>query len=51
MKRKHIIKEGADWWKIFANRISKEASNKDTSNVLNGLSKKDLVILKCSVSW
>lgn len=35
MIRKHIIKEGADWWKIFANRITKEASNKAIENGCN----------------
>lgn len=35
MIRKHIIKEGADWWKIFTNRIVKEASNKAIENGCN----------------
>lgn len=35
MKRKNILKEGADWWKIFANRIIKEASYKAIENGCN----------------
>ena len=35
MRNNNILKEGADWWKIFANRIVKEASYKAIENGCN----------------
>jgi hypothetical protein len=36
MRKNKILKESADWWKIFANRIIKEASNQAIENGCNG---------------